>query len=146
MSSGVAPTKADATLRSPGRPETGFRSDGAPDRFMRRLFGVTTLDRAAARGAHNAFRISVVFSGIRCLITYLLIPVLVPVLSLAGWVAAPVGVALCVVAVVNGVVSMRRFWRSDHPQRWMYTLFMTVVFVVLAIALVSDFTRIGALT
>ena len=41
---------------------------------------------------------------------------------------------------------MRRFWRSDHPQRWMYTLFMTVVFVVLAIALVSDFTRIGALT
>ena len=75
-----------------------------------------------------------------------MVPVLVPVLSLAGWVAAPVGVALCVVAVVNGVVSMRRFWRSDHPQRWMYTLFMTVVFVVLAIALVSDFTRIGALT
>lgn len=121
-----------------------FRSSGLPDRMMRRLFGVTAPDVAEGRGAHQAFRTSVAVSGIRCLITYLLIPVLVPLLSLARWVAAPVGIALCAVAVVNGWVSMRRFWRADHRHRWMYTIFMGLVYVILAIALVSDFSRLGA--
>lgn len=124
---------------------TEFRSDAAPDRFMRRLFGVTELQRGSGVSAHKAFRVSVVVSGVRCLITYLLIPVLVPLASFAGWVAAPVGITLCIVAVVNGVISMRRFWRADHAQRWMYTAFMGVVFVILAIALVSDLSRLGGM-
>lgn len=123
--------------------QQGFRSDGAADRLMRRLLGVT--GRTSSAGAHAAFRTSVVLSGVRCLITYAVVPILVPVLSLAGWVAAPVGIALCVYAVVNGVVSMRRFWGSEHPRRWMYTGFMAVVFVVLAVALISEFSRLGAM-
>lgn len=123
----------------------GFRSNGPADRFMRRLLGVRAFEARPEREAHRAFRISVVISGIRCLITYLVVPVLVPVLSLAGWVAAPIGIALCVYAVVNGVVSLRRFWGSDHRQRWVYTIFMTVVFGILAVALVSDLSRLGAL-
>lgn len=121
-----------------------FRSDGAADRFMRRLLRVTGQNRKAGAGAHKAFRVSVAISAVRCLITYLLIPILVPVLSFAGWVAAPVGIALCVVAAVNGVVSLRRFWGSDHAKRWMYTGFMAVVFIILALALVSDLARLGA--
>lgn len=110
---------------------------------MRRLLGVTEPQAGGEAAAHRAFRISVAISGIRCLITYLLVPVLVPLLALSGWVAAPIGIALCVYAVVNGIVSMKRFWRSDHQHRWMYTIFMAVVFVVLAIALVADFSRLG---
>lgn len=132
-----APTQA--------RPRTGFRSDGAPDRFMRKLLGVTEVDGRSSAGAHSAFRTSVVISGIRCLITYLLIPVLVPMASLAGWVAAPVGIALCVYAVINGIVSLKRFWRSDHKQRWTYTIFMAIVFGILGLALVSDLSRLGGL-
>lgn len=120
---------------------TGFRSDRAPDRLMRRLLGITGIDRKSGTGAHRAFRISVVTSGIRCLITYLLVPVLVPVLSLGGWVAAPVGIALCVVAVVNGILAVRRFWLSDHRSRWMYTGFMGVVFAILAVAMYTEMHR-----
>ena len=82
-------------------------------------------------------------SAIRCIVTYLMIPILIPIASFAGWVAAPVGMALCVVAAVNGVVSLRRFWGSDHSKRWMYTWFMAVVFLILAVALISDFVRLG---
>lgn len=114
----------------------------AADRFMRRLLHVHGKDTKVLKDAHKAFRVSVVISGIRCLITYLLIPVLVPLLSFAGVVAAPVGIALCVVAVVNGIVSVRRFWISDHRSRWMYTWFMALVFVVLAIALYADISRL----
>lgn len=120
---------------------TGFRSDGAADRFMRRILGITDISRASGAGAHRAFRISVVASGVRCLITYLLVPVLVPVLSLAGWVAAPIGIFLCVLAVVNGIIAVRRFWRSDHRSRWMYTSFMGVVFAILAIAMYTEIQR-----
>ena len=126
-------------------PAEGFRSDAPADRLMRRLLGVTVPDGAESTEAHKAFRISVVISGIRCLITYLVVPVVVPLMSLAGWVAAPIGIALCVYAVVNGIVSLKRFWRSDHAQRWVYTGFMAIVFIVLGIALVSDLSRLGGL-
>ncbi|WP_324653241.1 hypothetical protein [Georgenia sp. H159] len=128
-------------VQAPARPAPAFRSERAADRLMRRLLGVTGISRTSGTGAHRAFRISVVTSGVRCLITYLVVPVLVPVLSLAGWVAAPIGIALCVVAVVNGVVAVRRFWMSDHRSRWMYTAFMGVVFAILAVAMSTEIHR-----
>ena len=135
----VAPPETQAPVRE------GFRSNQPADRAMRRLLGVAEHDSGASAGAHRAFRVSVLVSAVRCLIMYIAIPVLVPLLSLAGWVAAPVGIALCVVAVVNGVVSVRRFWASDHPRRWMYTWFMGVVFVILAVAMVFEFSRMGVI-
>jgi hypothetical protein len=126
--------------------QTTFRSDGAADRAMRGMLGVDATAPRKAEGAHRAFRASVAVSGVRCLITYLLVPVLVPMASLAGWVAAPIGIALCVYAVINGIVSLKRFWSADHPHRWLYTFFMAVVFVILTAALISDFSRLGGLT
>lgn len=124
---------------------SGYRSDRAADRFMRGVLGISALDRRSTQGAHRAFRVSVLVSAVRCLITYVLIPVTVPILNLSGWVAAPIGMALCVLAVVNGIVSVRRFWRSDHRQRWMYTAFIGVVFLILAVALISDLARLGVI-
>lgn len=123
-----------------------FRTDRAGDRFMRRILRVGDPDRSAGAGAHRAFRLSVLASGVRCLITYLAIPLLVPIVSLAGWLATPVNLALCGLAVVNGIVSARRFWASDHRHRWLYTAFIAVVFVVLAIALAADLGRLGVIT
>lgn len=125
--------------------DPGFRSQRGADRAMRRLLGIHEIDEKAGSGAHRAFRISVLVSAVRCLITYLAIPILVPLLSLSGWVAAPVGIALCVIAVVNGVVSVRRFWASDHARRWTYTTFMGVVFIILGVAMVSELHRMGVM-
>ncbi|MFZ1286926.1 MAG: hypothetical protein WAR57_07800 [Candidatus Phosphoribacter sp.] len=124
---------------------SGYRSDRAADRFMRGALGISAVDRRSTEGAHRAFRVSVMVSALRCLITYVLIPFFVPILSLSGWVAAPIGMALCVLAIVNGIVSVRRFWRSDHRQRWMYTAFIGTVFIILTVALISDLTRLGVI-
>jgi len=124
---------------------SGYRSDRAADRFMRGVLGISGPDRRSTQGAHRAFRVSVMVSAVRCLISYGLIPIMVPILSLSGWVATPIGMALCVLAVVNGIVSMRRFWRCDHRQRWMYTAFIGVVFIIVAVALISDLTRLGVI-
>jgi hypothetical protein len=57
--------------------------------------------------------------------------------------AAPVGIALCALAVVTGITSLRRFWALNHRSRWMYTAFVAVVFVTLAFALYSDVSRLA---
>lgn len=122
-----------------------FRSEGAADRWMRRVLGVGRPDLRSGEGAHRAFRVSVVVSAVRCLVTYVLVPVLVPILSLGGWVAAPIGLALCALAAVTGVLSLRRFWRADHRHRWTYTAFIAVVFVILAISTATELNRLGVL-
>lgn len=123
--------------------ETTDVQRSAADRFMRRLLRVSEVKKTPFidRDAHRNFRVAIIISGVRCLITYLLIPILVPIVGVAGVLAAPVGIVLCAIAVVNGVISVRRFWVSDHRGKWMYTWFMVFVFAVLAIALVSDITR-----
>lgn len=119
-------------------------AESRADRFMRRLLRVekTAPTAKAERAAHRGFRIALVVTGIRCLISYLIIPIGVPILGLSGLVAAPIGLALCVVAVVNGILSLRRFWKADHRSKWVYTWFIAFVFVVLAVAMVSDIMRI----
>lgn len=112
------------------------------DRFMRGLLRVADTDTRQADGAHRAFRTSILVSAVRCTISYLLVPILIPLTAVAGLVAAPISLALSLFAIVNGVISVRRFWVSNHRRRWMYTWFMAVVFVVLAVAMVIDVGRL----
>lgn len=115
------------------------------DRFMRRLLRVDKqpVDRSARteREAHRSFRTSMIVSGIRCIVAYLLIPILVPVMGFAGVLAAPIGIALCLVAYATGIYSLRKFWGSNHRSRWMYTGFIAVVFVILTIMIAADISR-----
>ena len=123
-----------------------YRSDRTADRWMRRGLAVGELDLSSGEGAHHTFRISVVVSAVRCVVTYVAVPVLVPILSLSGRVAAPIGLVLCAVAAVTGVISLRRFWRADHPHRWTYTAFITVVFLILTVATSTELGRLGVMS
>ena len=117
----------------------------AADRFMLRLLRIKQVDPIDIEGvkkAHRAFRWAIVFSAIRCTITYLVIPILIPIICVAGAVATPVSVGLCVAAGINGVIGVRRFWKTDHVGKWKYTWFMAFVFLILIGTLVFEFTRL----
>ena len=136
--SDTAQSRLDRSTSQSGKRES------AADRFMRWLLRAPVRDRSAEqtveseRIAHRGFRISMVVSGVRCLITYLLIPILVPIVSFADVFSAPIGIALCLVAFVSGIVSVRRFWISNHRSKWMYTGFIAIVFIILTIAVAFD--------
>lgn len=135
-------SRAPALPTTVGQPDA-VRAVRPADQFMRRLLRVPAVRPASSTaGAHRAFRISLIISGIRCVATYLLVPVVVPVVSFAGVLAAPIGIMLCVVAVVSGIAGIRRFWIADHRSKWMYTWFMMAVFCILGIALVADVSRL----
>ncbi len=106
---------------------------------MRRLLRVgDTIDKDAIFGARRSTTAAIVVSGIRCTITYLLIPVLAPLIGLSTWFSAPLTIALSVVAIVMGISGVRRFWIADHRARWAYTGFIGVVVVLLVIGIAAD--------
>ncbi len=88
--------------------------------------------------AQNKLRSSIIISGIRCNITYLLVPIVTPIVGFMGVLAAPVSIVLSVLAIVLGYNSMRRFWLADHRLRWRYTAFIAVVWVLLLVGIGMD--------
>jgi hypothetical protein len=109
------------------------------DRFMRRLLRVgDVVDKNAVLGARRNTTAAIVVSGIRCIITYLLIPILAPIVGLSGAASAPLTIALSLLAIYMGISGVRRFWIADHRARWAYTTFIGVVVVLLLIGIVVD--------
>ncbi|MGH8925731.1 MAG: hypothetical protein ACRDWA_14010 [Acidimicrobiia bacterium] len=100
------------------------------------------IDKTAIFGARQSTTTAIVVSGVRCAITYLLIPIMAPVIGLASAVGGPLSIVLSAVALVMAVVGVRRFWIADHPARWSYTTFIGVVVVLLCVAIVSDLKTI----
>jgi hypothetical protein len=111
----------------------------AADRFMRRLLRVgDVVDENAIFGARRSTTAAIVVSGIRCIITYLLIPVLAPIIGLSQAASTPLVIALSVLAIVMGISGVRRFWIADHRLRWAYTAFIGVVIVLLVVGIGFD--------
>lgn len=95
------------------------RSDA--DRLVRRiLFLPVDGPKASIFGAHGAFSTSIAISAIRCLITYVFLPILSPLLNLSGAVGPWLGLVVGAVSAVAIVFSIRRFFAADHKYRWHY--------------------------
>ena len=65
----------------------------------------------------RTFSVSMVVSGIRCALAYVVLPFLTPLLGIAPGVGPTLGIAVGVVAIGAHVISLRRFWRVQHPWR-----------------------------
>ncbi len=106
---------------------------------MRRLLRVgDVVDENAIFGARRSTTAAIMVSGIRCIITYLLIPVVAPIIGLSRAVSTPLVILLSVAAIVMGISGVRRFWIADHRLRWAYTAFIGVVVVLLVVGIVYD--------
>jgi hypothetical protein len=99
---------------------------GAPTRsaWDRRARRVLRLDpdgpKASLFGAHNAFSKSIGISATRCLITYIMLPLMAPVVDLSGGVGPILGLTLSIVSVTAIFFATRRFFAADHKYRWAY--------------------------
>ncbi|HEV2760224.1 MAG TPA: hypothetical protein VGV86_11705 [Acidimicrobiales bacterium] len=107
------------------------------DRFMRRLLRLPA-GADAGQTAEKAFGTSLLISTVRCLLTYVLLPILKPVIDLSGGVGPVLGLVIGAVSAAAIVYSMRRFWRVNHRWRWGYTAVGGGVLVLLVIQAVGD--------
>lgn len=112
---------------------------------MRRLLRVSgEAQPGAVFDAQNKLRSSIIISGIRCIITYLLVPIVAPLVALSGAVALPLSISLSVIALAMSHNSLRRFWLADHRLRWQYTAFVGAMWVLLLVGIGTDITSLVA--
>ena len=115
------------------------------DRFVRRVLRLPVdAPAGTAAGARKAFQTSLMVATVRCLLMYIVFPFVLPAIGLASDVGPAIGLAISAAAIVCIVLSLRRFWRADHPMRWWYgalggtvLCFMVVLVVIDLIALIS---------
>jgi hypothetical protein len=140
------PSAVSTSAPAPARPtaRTAAPAEFTPaDRFMRRLLRVgDQIDPSALLGAQQALSRSILVSAVRCTITYLLIPILGSAIGLLDVFGPALSIALCLFAGFMSIRSMRRFWIADHPKRWAYTAFASVVLVALTIGIAVDVVRL----
>lgn len=115
----------------------------AADQFMRRLLRIPeNRPKGTRKEANKAFSTSILVSAVRCVLTYIVLPFVAPILGIAKdvgpWIGIPIGVA----AIVCNVLSMRRFWAADHKWRWAYTAIATVVIAFLLVLMATDAAEI----
>jgi hypothetical protein len=119
-------------ITTPAPIPTPIRSDA--DRRMRRLLRLPEdTPRGSVLGAQNAFSRSIAISAVRCLITYIIVPLVGFGAGVSGRVAPAIGLVLGVVSMVAIVFAMRRLFAADHRWRWWYAWIGGAVFVFLIV-------------
>ncbi len=121
-----------------GSSATTHPGDASPlDAFMRRLLRLPA-GTDPEQTAEKAFGTSLLISTVRCLLPYVLLPLLKPVIDLSGGVGPVVGLVIGAVSATAIVYSMRRFWRASHRWRWSYTVLGAGILVLLVVQAVGD--------
>ncbi len=110
----------------------------AADTAVRRLLRIPEGPPAAENAAQRAFSTSILVSATRCLLTYIVLPFLAPIMGLAAGVGPAVGIPIGVAAIGSNVLTIRRFWAADHRWRWAYTAIALTVIALLLVLMVED--------
>ncbi len=109
------------------------------DQTMRRLLRVPE-DRAPIDESetHRIFSASIFLSALRCLLSYIVLPFVLPAIGLARGVGPAIGIPIGVLALTFDFLGIRRFWLADHRQRWAFTALYAVVGTMVLVLLVVD--------
>jgi len=136
----------DSTSAAP----PSVQPEGGPDAFMRRLLRLPSLEewqvtstqreneRSKRTAAERAFSTSMMISAVRCLLTYIVLPWILPIVGVARGVSAQIGIPISVVAIVFNLLSIRRLWAANHRWRWQCTVIGSGIIVLLVILIVQD--------
>jgi hypothetical protein len=111
-------------------------STASTDALTAPVTGATPVDPDAA--ITKAFSTSVVVSGIRCLLAYIVFPWLLPLFGVARGVGPVIGLVVGVVAIGFNVASIRRFMRSGHRYRYWISTLNVLVIGLLLVLIVRD--------
>lgn len=106
---------------------------------MRRLLRVPDQRKPVPESeTHRIFGVSIFLSATRCLLSYIVLPLVLPFLGLARGVGPWLGIPIGVLALYFDVLGIRRFWLADHHQRWLFSAIYAVVGTMVLTLLIVD--------
>lgn len=131
--------------RAAAPPPDAVTSRSRADRAMRRVLRLPAdAPKQSIFGAESVFGKSIAVSAIRCLITYVFLPLLAPIFNLTGASLPVIGLLLGAVSMVAIYISMRRFFAADHKYRWAYAGVGTAIMVALVVAGIVDIATLAS--
>ncbi|MFW5748244.1 MAG: hypothetical protein ACOCYT_01385 [Chloroflexota bacterium] len=72
------------------------------------------------RSAENAFGIALFFSGVRCILKYVFLPFILPLIGIAGAFSSIISLVINTMAIAAIIYSVRTFWKVDYKYKWHY--------------------------
>jgi hypothetical protein len=134
----------DSAVTTTADTDTSVPVRSAADRTMRRVLRLPVdAPKQSIMGAEGVFGKSIMVSGLRCTLTYIVLPLLAPIFNLSGASLPVIGLLLGAVSMVAIVISMRRFFAADHKYRWGYATIGGAIFVMLIIAGIMDISTLA---
>lgn len=122
------------------------RADGFMSRLLlidqRGRISAASDETAQTRRAENALTISLLFSGIRCILQYVLLPFLLPIIGVAADATAPILLLINLIAMVSIFLSLRRFWTIGYKHRWSYLLVALAALTLLVAFTAYDIAKL----
>ena len=88
------------------------------------------------------FSKSIIISGIRCAITYVIVPFVTPFIGLAPGVGPVIGLVVGAIAMAANLWSIRRFWRANHKYKKPVTVLHVAVLGLLSVLMYLDITAL----
>jgi hypothetical protein len=77
-------------------------------------------DKTYQQSAESAFSFSLIFSGVRCILQYAVLPIVLPLVGITTEATLPILLVINGVAIIAIFYSLRRFWAIGYKYRWQY--------------------------
>jgi uncharacterized membrane-anchored protein len=133
----VEPDLATVPAAPAAAPDTSHWTPA--DLCMRRVLGLPVdAPKDSEASARSLVERSLLISMVRCLLTYIVLPFIAPLIGVGLGVTPVIGILVGTVAIVANVASIRRFWAADHRYRWHYTVLASVIIAMLVWLIVVD--------
>lgn len=93
---------------------------------------------AETANAERAFSFALLFSGVRCIFMYVVLPFVLPLVGIAGNFSLYIDIVINIVAIAAVIYSLRKFWMIDYKYKWQYTPVAIVALLVLVAFIALD--------
>lgn len=128
-------------ISGPGPGVTVQRSKA--DMFVRRLLRISDAPKSLSdRGTYRSFQRSMTISAIRCTLTYVIFPIVLPGISFLKGVGPIVGIFIGTFALACDTLTIRRFFAVDHKYRWYFSTIAFSIMCLLMVLLVQDMSHV----
>lgn len=99
---------------------------------------VATDTKPGSEQPERVFSQSILISGIRCLLTYVIFPFVFPIVGITSGIGSGIGLIVGTIAIVANLFSIRRFHRADHKYKWPVSALNAGIIVLLVILVILD--------
>ncbi|MDA8391908.1 MAG: hypothetical protein M0Z87_03725 [Actinomycetota bacterium] len=134
---GTAGTQQDPESRDVGLPA----KRSAVDRAVRQLLRIGGR-RTSEEDAQRVFSVSITLSALRCTLSYVVLPILAPLLGVATSIGPYVGIPVAILALIFDAKGIRRFWLANYRLRWQMTFVYLAVMGLVTMLLVDNISQL----